>query len=182
MNDQARAEIEKGRVDEIERNKNPVFRIGGAVNNFAGLVFGAAFLGLVFWLGVMISGGSINYWQAVSAAAYALFPVSIIRYVLSMIILFIKDPSDIHPILGQSSLAQDNLGFLVSAAENPVLYVLLTSFSLLGFYWIWLNATGLRYAGERVTSGIAWAVTIGVWLVGLVMSVLLALVFPSFMS
>jgi hypothetical protein len=182
MNDEARAQIEKGRADEIERNKNPLVRVGEAVNGFAGLVFGAAFLALIFWLAIMILGGSINYWQALSVAAYSLFPVMIIRYLLSLVILFIKDPAEIHPILGQSSLAQDNLGVLISPAENPVLYVLLTSISLLGFYWIWLNATGLKNAGERVSSGNAWAVTLGVWLVGVAFGAVMALVFPSFLS
>ncbi len=182
MNDEARKQIEASRAQSIADNKNPVQRAAQSVNGFVGQVFLFAFLGAVFFLFALAMGGKINYWQAFSAAVYASFPVAVIRFILNTIILFIKDPIEIHPITGQGSLIQDNLSFLVTGAENPVLYTLLSAFSLLAFYWIWMNATGLKNAGERVTPSIAWSATLAIFFVGVTLSVVAALLFPSFIS
>jgi len=178
----ARRGIEAGRAASIEANKNPVLRAGQAVNGFVGQVFLYAFLAAVFLLFALAMGGKINYWQAFSAAVYASFPVAIIRYVLNAIILFIKDPVDVHPIIGQSSLVQDSLNFLVAPSTSPVLYTLLSAFSLLAFYWIFMNVTGLKNAGERVSPTTAWAATLTLFFIGVVLSVLAAFLFPSFIS
>ena len=130
----------------------------------------------------MAMGGKINFWQAFSTAVYASFPVSVLRFILNTTILFIKDPTDIHPILGQQSLIQDNLNFLVLASEHPVIFTLLGSISLLGFYWLWMTATGLKNAGERVTGTIAWSATIGIFLLLIMLGVAMAALFPSFIS
>lgn len=182
LNDQARQQIEASRPTAIADAKNPVTRAGQAVSSFAGSVMWFAFLGLIFFLFALAMGGRMNYWQAFSAAVYATFPVAVIRFILNSIILFIKDPNEIHPILGQSSLIQDNLSFLVTPAENPVIYTLLASFSLLWLYWIWLNATGLKNTGERVTPSIAWTATLTVYFIFVAFGVVLALLFPSFIS
>jgi len=182
LNDEARKQIEAGRQKAIDDAKSPVTRSGQAVSTFAGLVFWYAFLGLVFFLFAIALGGKINYWQAFSAAVYASFPVAVIRFVLSTIILFLKDPIEIHPILGQTSLVQDNLGFLVNSADSPVLYTLLSSLGLLWFYWVWLNATGLKNAGERVSGSTAWTAAITVFVVLILLGVVMALLFPSFIS
>jgi len=182
MNDEARRQVESGRAQAIEDSKNPVQLAGQAVNGFAGQVFLYCFLGAVFFLFALAMGGKINFWQAFSAAVYASFPIAVIRFVLNTIILFVKDPTEIHPILGQSSLIQDSLNFLVTPSANPVLYTLLSAFSLLAFYWIWINATGLKNAGERITPSIAWTATLSIFLIGVALSVIAALLFPGFIS
>jgi hypothetical protein len=182
LNDEARKQIESGRQKAVEDAKSPVIRAGQAASSFAGSVFWYSFLALVFFLVVLAMGGKINYWQAFSAAVYASFPVAVIRFLLNTIILFIKDPNDIHPITGQSSLIQDNLSFLVTSAEHPVLYSLLASLSLLWFYWIWMNVTGLKNTGERVTPSIAWAATLTIYILLLALGMVLAMLFPSFLS
>lgn len=120
-NEEARKGVEEGREKALADNKNPVIRAGQAVSSFAGSVFLYAFLAAVFLLFALAMGGQINFWQAFSVAVYASFPVSVISFVLNSILLFIKDPADIHPILGQYSLIRDNLGFLVLPAEHPVI-------------------------------------------------------------
>lgn len=181
-NEEAKKGVEAGRAQALADNKNPVLRAGQAVTGFVGQVFLYAFLGAVFFVFALAMGGQMNYWQAFSAAVYAGFPIAVIRFVLNSILLFIKDPTDIHPILGQSSLIQDSLNFLVVSSENPVLYVLLSSFSLLTIYWIWLNATGLKNAGEKVTPSIAWTATLVIFGVMVLLGVVSALLFPSFIS
>lgn len=179
-NEDARKQVEEGRKDAIEQNKNPVLRVAQVATGFTGQVFWHAFLAVVFFLFALAMGGKMNYWQAFSAAVYAGFPVAVIRFVLNSIILFTKDPIDIHPILGQSTLIQDNFGFLISPSESPVLFTLLSSFSLLAFYWLWMNATGLKNAGERVSSSIAWTATISIYILMILLGVIASWMFSGF--
>lgn len=181
-NEEAKKQIEAQRPQQIEDNKNPVLRVAQSVMTVAGNIFLYAFLSAVFMLFVIALGGKINYWQAFAASVYAFFPIAVIRFVLNSIILFSKDADDIHPILGQSSLIQDNLSFLVAPADNPVLYVLLASFSILMFAWIWLNSTGLKNVGERVSSTSAWTASVIIYLVMVTFGVVMALMFPGFIS
>ncbi len=182
MNDDARKGIEASRAQTIADAKSPVRRVAGIFWSFAGSVAVFALLGLLFFLVVTAFGGSIYYWQAFSIAVYAAFSVAVIRFVLNTIVLYLKEPTEIHPILGQSSLIQDNLSFLVSAAENPVIYTVLASLSLLSFYWIWLNATGLKNGGDRVSSSTGWSGSLIAFGIIFFLGVTLALLFPSFIS
>jgi hypothetical protein len=181
-NDQAKAEVEKGRPAALADAKNPVVRAGQAINSFSGSLFLFAFLAAMYLLFALAMGGKINFWQAFSVAVYASLPVAIIRFVLNTIVLYLKDPIEIHPILGAASLIQDNLSFLVASAEHPVIYTLLASFSLLGFYWLFLNAIGLKNAGEKVSGTAAWTVTIAIFAAGVFLSLLMATFLPSFIS
>lgn len=181
-NEDARKGVEAGRPQALEQNKNPVLRAGQSVNSFVGQVFLHAFLALIFFVFALAMGGTMNYWQAFAASVYASFPVAIIKFVLNSIILFVKDPTDIHPILGQSSLVQDNLSFLVKAGESPVLYTILGTFSLLIFYWIWMNATGIKNAGEKVSSTIAWSAALTLFFLILLLGTAFTWMFPGFIS
>lgn len=175
-------QVDAVRQQTLETATNPVSRVGTAINGFCWQVILSALFGLIFWLVTMALGGQINYWQAFSVAAYANFAYWIIKNLLNLLILFIKDPDQIHPLLGQNSLVTDNLGALITPAANPVLFTLLSGFGLLWLYWIWLNSTGLRNAGERVTPTIAWSATLLIWVIGIVLGVISALLFPSFLS
>lgn len=175
-------QLEKVRADTLETNKNPFARTGQLINSFIGLVFLVAFLGLIFWLITLAFGGQMNYWQGVAATAYAFFPITIIQKGLSLLILYLKDPTEIHPILGQQTLVQDSLNFLIAPSDSPVLYTLLSSISLLTIYFLWLLATGLKNTGERVSPTIAWTSTIIFWVVGLLLGVVASLMFGNFMS
>lgn len=181
-NEEARKQIEAGRKAAIEQNKNPIIRIGQAASAFTGQVFLYAFLAVFFLVFTIAMGGKINFWQAFSAAVYAGFPVAIIRFILNTTILFIKEPDDIHPILGQGALIQDNLGALISPSENPVLFALLGSIGVLAFYWLWLNATGLKNAGEKVSGSIAWTATISLYLLMVLFGVAATWMFSGFIS
>lgn len=181
-NEEAKKQIESGRAQAITDAKNPVLRAGQAIGSFVGTVFFYAFLAAVFLLFALAMGGRINFWQAFSVAAYASFPVAVLRFVLNTLVLYLKDPADVHPILGASSLIQDNLSFLVASAEHPVLYTLLASFSLLMFYWVALNSIGLKHAGEKVTGTIAWSASIAIFLLFVFLGVGMAALFPSFLG
>ncbi|MBK7393437.1 MAG: YIP1 family protein [Chloracidobacterium sp.] len=181
-NEDAKKQVEAGRAQAIIDATSPVLRVTQTFSTFAGYGFGYAILAAIFMLFALAMGGKINFFQAFSAAVYAAFPVSVIKFLLNTIVLFIKDPTEIHPVLGQQSLVQDSLNFLVLPAEHPVIFTLLGAISLLGLYWVWLNATGLKNAGERVTGTIAWSASLGIFFVIILLGVAMATLFPSFIS
>ncbi len=181
-NEQAKKGIEDGRPQALADAKSPVVRAGQAVTSFAVSFIGYTILALIFFLFAMAMGGKINFFQAISIAVYAGFPVAVVRFILNTVVLYLKDPTDIHPIIGQQSLIQDSLNFLVIPADHPVIYAFLGALSLLSFYWLFLVATGLKNAGERITGTVAWTTTLSVYGVLILLGVIAAFLFPSFMS
>lgn len=170
-------QIEVIKKQNLETAKSPLARIGSFINTFVGYCFLAAFLGIVYLLIVLAFGGTLNFWQGLAVAAYVIFPVTLIQKLSSLLILYLKEPTNIHPVLGQGSLLMDNLSFLVSPGETPVLYVLLASISLLSLYSIFLTATGLKNAGTKVSPTTAWIISIIMWLLGLTLGVISAFFF-----
>src|SRR5205085_10776764 len=131
-------------------------RLSGPIWAVAGIyIFMSIFAGL-YMLGVLISGARIKFWQAFCVAVYAAMPPILLQNLISLVILFVKSPDEIDPIKGQRGLAHADLGLLFTPAEHPYLYVLGTSIGLFTIYSLWLTATGLHNAGEKVTKGTGW--------------------------
>ena len=181
-NEEARKNIEAGRAQTLADAQNPVMRVGQVAATLAGITVIYAILALIYFLFALAMGGKLSFWHALSAAVYAALPVNIIKFVLNTILLYVKDPTDIHPILGQQTLIQDNLNFLVLSSEHPVIFTLLSAFSVLGFYWLFMNAIALKNTGEKVSGTIAWTASITVFAILLLLGMAMALVFPSFLS
>jgi len=176
------ADAAQMRAQQIEAAKDPVRVWGGVVSQFSfGFVLVALLAGL-FLLGVMALGGRINFWQALAVAAHAYLPVIVIQKLLSLLLLYLKSPDDIHPMLGAQGLVQDNLGVLFRPAEHPVLFAAASAVGVLSFYGLWLLATGLKHGGERVSKTTAWSIAIGLWLIGLLLAVSSAAAFGNFMA
>jgi len=180
--DEARKGVEAGRKQAVDDIKSPVGRVSKLATSFLWYVGGFAALSGIFMLIALAMGGKLRFWQAFSASVYASFPISVISFILNTLILFLKDPTDIHPLRGQQTLITDNLSFLVTAADNPVIFTLLSTISLLGLYWLWMNATGLKNAGERVSGSIAWTSSIAFYAVLVLLAMASAWAFPSFVS
>ena len=148
--------MEKAKAEAMLQAKQPIQRVQTAAKTFVGIFVFACFFAVLCFLGVLAFGGRINFWQAFAATLYAWLPVIVITKLLSLVILFIKAPEDIHPILGAETLVQDNLGVLFMPAEHPALFVLGASIGVLSFYGLWLRAKGLANAGTKVSSSAAW--------------------------
>jgi Yip1 domain len=174
--------LERMRATQIEDAKNSIQQAGTVIKTFVGTFVVTAALGALYLLGVLAFGGRINFWQALAVTFYAVLPVVVIQRVLSLVILYLKAPEDIHPILGRESLVQDNLGVLVTPAVHPVLFVVATSIGVLSFYGLWLKATGLRNGGTRVSKGVAWGVAVTMWVLGLLLAMAASSLFSGFMS
>ena len=174
--------VEQQRQIQLEQAKNPINQVMERVTTVGALFLKyCAVTGLIL-LGVLAFGGRINFWQGLSAVIYAALPWVVIQKILSLGLLYLKAPEDLHPILNQETLVQDNLGALISPAAHPVLFVLLSVFGVLWFYWAWLHAKALQLAGTKVSSSAAWGVTIIINVLMILFGVVMAFLFGSFMS
>ncbi len=174
--------IDQQRQDEIQKAKNPVNRVASALQQFVGVFALTCFVAGLYLLVITIFGGRINFWQSLAIVFWASLPVILINKLLSLIILFVKDPGDLHPILGQETLVQDNLGILFSPAQNPILFVAASAIGALSFYGLWLRAKGLHDGGTKVSSTAGWGAAITVWLLTVIIGITLAALFPGFIS
>ena len=175
-------QMDRMREDNLQQAKQPIQRVQTAMKSFVGLFMLGAFVSALYLVGVMMFGGRINFWQALAVYFYASLPVLIIQKVVSLIILYIKDPEDVHPIMGQETLLQDNLGVLFNPAEHPVLFVAASVIGVLSFYGLWLKAKGLQEGGEKVSSTAAWGATLMVWILYVLIALVITAIFPSFIS
>jgi len=174
--------MEKAKDDAMLQAKQPIQRVQTAMKTFVGVfVLGAIVAGL-YLVCIMIFGGRMNFWQALAVYFYASLPVVLISKLLSLVILFIKSPDDIHPILNQETLVQDNLGVLFNPAEHPVLFVAASVVGVLSLYGLWLRAKGLQNGGTKVNGTAAWGATIIVFAIWFLFALSITAIFPSFIS
>ncbi len=133
-------------------------------------VIGAAF----YLLGSMLMAKQISFKQALAVWAYSSLPPIVLAMVINVILVFLKSPDD-YDIVSASrrGLVRANLSFLSDARAAPILYTLMGAFDLFAFYGLFLAALGLRKVG-KMSSGSAWSVTIGIFILGLVIKVALA--------
>lgn len=174
--------LAKMRTEGVEQQKSIVTQVGNVIKAISGHFFGVAFLAALCLLGVLAFGGRMHYWQAYAVMAYVTLPFTIIQKGISFIILYLKSPEDIHPLLGQETLVYDNLGLLVSGKDHPVLFVMATAIGVLSFYRLWLTATGLREGGYKVSSSAAWGVAITLFVLFLLFGMAIAAIFPGFLG
>ncbi len=167
---------------QIADAKSPAKIAGNAVTTFVGAFVLVAIFGALYMLLVLLFGGRLGFWQGLSVAVWASLPPVVIGRLLSLVLLFIKDPDDIHPVLGQGGLVTDNLGALVKPGEHPILFGLLSAFGVLAFYHLWLVATGLRNTSDRLSKGSAWTIAIIFWGLGLLFAVASGALFGGFLS
>lgn len=174
--------LAESRRTELEKASSTSAQVMNAISTIAMGFFGVAFLAALSLLGVLAFGGRMHYWQTFSVIAYVSLPVTLIQKLISFLVLYLKTPEDIHPLLGQESLVYDHLALLVSSKDHPILYTFLATFGILALYRIWLTATGLREGGYKVSSTAAWGVTITLTVLFLVLRLAMAAIFPSFLG
>jgi Yip1 domain len=170
------------RAQQLEDAKNPVQRVGNAVKALVAAFVFTCFSAAVYMLAVLAFGGRINFWQSLAVGFYATLPYVAIQKVISLVILYIKAPEDLHPILGQEGLIQDNLGILFTPSEHPVLFVMASMIGILSFYSLWLRAKGLQNGGTRVSSSQAWGASIAIWVLFLIFVSSITALFPTFIG
>lgn len=174
--------VERTRVEGLEEAKSPVQRVGTAIKAVVSTIIFMCCLAALYLVVLLAFGGKINFWQSLAVSVYAALPPIVISKLISFLLLYIKSPDDIHPLMGQDTLLQDNLGILFTPKDHPVLFAMAASIGVLTFYRLWLTATGLREGGQKVGKSAAWSAAILLWLIGLILIVSVTAIFPSFIS
>jgi hypothetical protein len=166
-------------ASELEVMKSPVQLAARTLISFP-LLFVLMTIGAgLSLLGMLAFGGRINFWQALAVTIYSALPVIVIQKVLGLVILYLKDPEDLHPVLNRDTTLQDNLGLLFSPSNYPVLFVIASFIGLTSLYGLWLRAKGLHLGATRASSGAGWGVAITLWVLVLLLVTLLTALFPS---
>ena len=174
--------MEQAKQEALQAAQQPIQRVQSVLKGFVGVFVFSAFVAALCLLGVLAFGGRINFWQAFAAVIYGYMPVIVITKLVSLVILYVKAPEDIHPVLNAETLLQDNLGILFKPAEHPALFVLGSVIGVLSFYGLWLRVKGLQHAGQKVSSSTAWGVSLTLFVLALILGMIFATLFSSFMS
>lgn len=175
-------QLENMKNQQLQGLKNPAERVGGFVRSWVGLYVLSAIIAGLSMLGILMFGGRINFWQALAVTFYAALPVIIIQKVLGLVILYLKSPDDLHPILNQETTLQDNLGILLMPAEHPVLFVMASMIGLTSFYLVWLRAKGLHLGATRASSSAGWGVSILLFVLTFILVTIFTWMFSGFIT
>ena len=155
------------------------------------LFVGMLTLAGVYLLCVMAFGGRMNFWQALCVAIYGSLPPAAVSMILSLLLLYIQSPLDIIPLEAQRhGLARADLGLLfrethpmVNTLVRPVVYTLGSAVGLFQLYGWWVTVNGLKHAGEKkISGGSAWAIALMLWALGMLLTTLVAVLAPTFVS
>lgn len=125
--------------------------------------------GALYLLGSMLMGGVLRYKQAISVWTYSAFAPAVLGTVAAILIVMLTPADEINPTQA-GGLVRANLAVLLDPKASPTLGALLGSFDVFTFYGLFLAATGLRKVG-KMSSGSAWTVSIGLWVLGVLMKV-----------
>jgi hypothetical protein len=175
-------QLENIKNQQLQGLKNPAERVGGFVRSWVGLFVLSGVIAALSMLGILMFGGRINFWQALAVTFYAALPVVVIQKVLGLVILYLKSPDDLHPILNQETTLQDNLGILLMPSEHPVLFVMASMIGLTSFYLVWLRAKGLHLGATRANSSAGWGVSILLFVLTFILVTIFTWMFSGFIS
>jgi hypothetical protein len=114
----------------------------------------------LYMLGVMAVGGTISYKKAVSVLTYSWLTPFVLGVLIAILVLFLKSPDSIDP----EQIAVTNPGALLGEGSSKVLVAILNQFDVLRFYGLFLAALGLRKVA-KISSGQAWAVVLGLFII-----------------
>ena len=170
------------RDNQLQQLTNPAERIGGVAKQVVGIFLVGVIIAALSLLGILAFGGRMNFWQALAVTFFSGLPVIAIQKVLGLVILYLKAPEDLHPVLNQQTTLQDNLGILISPAAHPVLFVIASFIGFTSFYGLWLRAKGLHLGATRASSGQGWGVSIVLWVLLLILATIFTALFSNFIS
>ncbi len=147
-------------------------KIIGAVGIPASVPITLAAGAALYLLGVMAFGGSISYKQSLSVWAYSSLPPAVLGTIIAILVLFLKSADQIDP----EHLLVTNPGAFMATGSSPVLVAVLSQFDILRFYGLFLAAIGLRRVA-KISSGSAWAIVLGLFLIRAIIGISTAAIF-----
>jgi hypothetical protein len=161
-------------ANQTEEQKEMGVKVGKIVGALTpifvpiGIAAGAA----LYLLGVMAFGGSVSYKGSVAVWTYSSLPPAVIGTIVAVLVLFLKAADTIDP----EHLLVTNPGAFMGSESSPVLVSVLSQFDLLRFYGLFLAAIGLRKVA-KISSGSAWAIVLGFFLIRAILGISFAAIF-----
>jgi hypothetical protein len=172
----------RGKMEKSPRNANQtpeqkelgvkIGKIVGAVGIPTSVPITIAAGAALYLLGVMAFGGSIGYKKSLAVWVYSSLPPAILASVIAVVVLFLKSADTIDP----EHLLITNPGSFMGPDASPVLVATLGQFDLLRFYGLFLAAVGLKKIA-KLSSGSAWGVVLGFYLIRAVLGIASAAIF-----
>lgn len=160
---------------QTEEQKEMGVKIGkivGAIGIPASVPITIAGGAALYLLGVMAFGGSITYKRSLAVWVYSSLPPAVLGTIVAVLVLFLKAPDTIDP----EHLLVTNPGAFMGADSSPVVVAVLSQFDLLRFYGLVLAAIGLKKVA-KMSSGAAWGVVLGLYLIRAVLAIASAAIF-----
>jgi hypothetical protein len=146
-------------------------RYGSPVIGMAIVIAGGAG---IYLLGAMLMGKGMNYKQSLAVWTYSSLPPLALSMLTNLVLLMVRPPTDDAEIArGVNGLVHANPGIVVDGAAHPILATALGSLDLFAFYGLFLATLGLRQVA-RLSSGSAWAVVLGIWLLGVIVRLVIS--------
>ncbi len=155
----------------------PIGKVVVYVIPVVGAVIFIAAGGALYLLGSMLMGGVLRYKQALSVWTYSSFAPAVLGSIAAVVVVLLTPADEINPAQ-PGGLVRANLAVLAPHGGSPAIGALLGSIDLFTFYGLFLAALGLRKVG-RMSSGSAWTVAVGLWLIGVLLKVGWAAAFGS---
>ena len=158
------------RERQISMQTGPVFKWIAYLSPVIGVPVFLAVGGALYLLGSLAVGKGVSYRQAVSVWAYSSLPPMLLAMLANIALVLISPPAVEDAAVASRGMVRANLGVVVDRAAHPVLATALGSVDLFAIYGLVLAAVGLRKVA-RMSSGSAWAVVLGLYLLGLVFKI-----------
>jgi len=162
-------------ANQTEEQKEMGVKIGkiaGAVGIPVSVPVTIAAGAALYLLGVMAFGGSIGYKRSLAVWTYSSFPPAILGTIIAVLVLFLKAADTIDP----EHLLVTNPGAFMGTGSSPVVVSVLSQFDVLRFYGLFLAAIGLRKVA-KISSGSAWGIVIGFFLIRAILGISAAAIF-----
>jgi len=160
----------------IELQSRPVFKYIFQTAPAVGVALMLAAGAGLYLLGAMLMGGRMSYKQALAVWTYSSFAPGLLQSILTIVLLYVKSPDDLDFSRPGAGLLVTNIGAFLGPGSSPVLRAALSWFDLFTFYGMYLAATGLRIVA-RLSSGAAWTIVLGLWLLCVLFAVARAALF-----
>ena len=122
--------------------------------------------GALYLLGSMAMGKGISYKQAISVWAYSSLPPLLLVMLANIVMVMIRPPAIEDAAVASRGMVRLNPGVAIDKMAHPILATALGSVDLFAIYGLVLAAVGLRKVA-RMSSGAAWTVVLGLYLLGL---------------
>ncbi len=131
----------------LSRPPGPFEKIGAALAP-VNLIIVFAILAAVFLATFVLMGANLSYKKSIAVTVWAMFPSSVILTLLSILMIFVKDPDTLE--LNPASNVASNLGWLVTDQNlHPVMSSLLSSIDLFSFWTVVLLSVGFSGISDR---------------------------------